>query len=70
MIIQIWNTLKSVMGLQDQAFKNCKKWMPLCKQRGSNSDKCLSPYLNIIYQRPIKYPMKYSYLFIKWGVQA
>ena len=49
MIIQIWNTLKSVMGLQDQAFKNCKKWMPLCKQRGSNSDKCLSPYLNIIY---------------------
>ena len=42
------------MGLQDQAFKNCEKYMPPNKERGSNLDKCLSPYLNITYQRPIK----------------
>ena len=59
MIIQIWNTLKSVMVLQDQAFKNCKKWVPPYKEGGSNLDKCVSPYVNIIYQKPIKYPMEY-----------
>ena len=47
------------MVLQDQAFKNCKKWMPPYKEGGSNLDKYVSPYINIIYQKPIKYPMKY-----------
>ena len=56
-----------MMGLQDQAFKSCKKLMPPYKERGNNLDKCLSSYLKIIYQRPIKYPMKYPDLFIKWG---
>ena len=51
MVIQIWNTLKSEMGLQDQAFKNCNKWMPPYKERKSNLDKCLSPYLSIIYRK-------------------
>ena len=44
------------MGLQDQVFKNCKKGRPPYKERGSNLDKCLSPYLSIIYKRIIKYP--------------
>ena len=26
------------MGLQDQAFKNCKKWMLPYKEQGSNLD--------------------------------
>ena len=42
------------MGLQDQAFKNCKKLMPQYKERGSNLDECLLRYLNIIYQRLVK----------------
>ena len=37
------------------------------KERGSNLDKYLSPYLSIIYQRPVKYSMEYSHLFIEWG---
>ena len=64
-IIQIGNTLKSVMGMQDQTFKNCKKLMSSHKERGSNLDKCLSPYLNIVYPRPIKCPMKCPHLFNK-----
>ena len=47
------------MVLQDQAFKNCKKWMPPYKEGGSNLDKYVSLYINIIYQKTIKYPMKY-----------
>ena len=42
-IIQNCKTLKSVMGLQDQAFENCEKWMQAYKGRESNLDKCLSP---------------------------
>ena len=41
---QIW---KSLMGLQDRAFKNCKKWIPAYKENwrwGSNLDKCLFSY--------------------------
>ena len=37
------------------------------KERVSNLDKCLSPYLNIIYKRPIKYPPTYPHLLIKRG---
>ena len=59
MVIQIWNTLNSAMGLQYQAFKKCEKWMLPYKERGSNLDKRLSAYLNIIHERPIKYPIKY-----------
>ena len=50
------------MGLQYQAFKNCKKQMPAYKERSSNLEKWLSSFLNIIYQR-----LKYCHLFIKWG---
>ena len=46
------------MGLQDQAFKNCEKLVPPYKERGSNLEKCSSPYLTIICQRPIIYPME------------
>ena len=42
MIIQIWNSLKSVLGLQDQGFKNFKKWMPPYIERGSSLGKCFS----------------------------
>ena len=31
------------MGLQDQAFENCEKWMQAYKGWESNLDKCLSP---------------------------
>ena len=31
------------MGLQNQAFGNCEKWMQAYKGRESNLDKCLSP---------------------------
>ena len=31
------------MGLQDQAFENCEKWMQAYKGSESNLDKCLSP---------------------------
>ena len=41
-IIQIWS-LKSLMGLQDKTFKNCRTWMPACKEWGNNLDKCSSP---------------------------
>ena len=34
------------------------------KERESNLDTCLSPFLNINYQKPVKYPMKYLHLFI------
>ena len=40
--------------------------MPQCKERESDLDKCLSPYLSIIYRKPIKYSMEYSHLF-KFG---
>ena len=46
-IIQNWKTLKSVMGLQDQAFENCEKWMQVYKGWESNLDKCL-PSLNTL----------------------
>ena len=32
----------------------------------SNLDECLLPSLNIIYQRLVKYPMKYPNLLIKF----
>ena len=35
------------------------------KERGINLDKCLSPYLSTIYQKPIKYSMEYPQLFIE-----
>ena len=41
--------------------------MPQYKERGSNLDKCLSPYLGIINRKPIKYSMKYSHQFLKCG---
>ena len=41
--------------------------MPPYKEQGSNLDKWLSLNLNIIYQEPIKYPMKNHHLFLKWG---
>ena len=50
MTIQILNTLKSIIGLQDQAFKDYKKWMPPYKERGGSLEKCLSLYLNMIKQ--------------------
>ena len=54
-----------------EAFQSCKRWMPPCKERKSSLDKCLSPYLNIIYQRPIKYPLRYPPLSTyKMGVQV
>ena len=53
------------MGLQDQASKNCKKWLQPYKEQAGNLDKCLSPYLNTIYQRRAKYPMKHPHVFIK-----
>ena len=59
MTIQVWNSLNSVMALPYQAFRNCQKWMLPYKERGSNLDKPLSSYLNIILQSPIKYPMIY-----------
>ena len=31
------------MGLQDQAFENCEKWMHAYKGWESNLDKCLFP---------------------------
>ena len=49
-IIHIRNNLLSVMGLQNQAFKNCKKWMPAYKKWVMALNQCLSSYLNIIYQ--------------------
>ena len=33
----------------------------------SNLDKFLSSYLNIIYQRSIKYLMNFPHLYLKWG---
>ena len=48
--------------MQDKAFKNCKKEMPQYKERGSNLDKCLFPYLSIIYQKLIKYFMEHPHL--------
>ena len=35
------------MGLQDQAFENCEKWMQVYKGWESNLDKCL-PSLNTL----------------------
>ena len=55
------------MGLQNQAFENCKKWMPSYKERQSSLDKCLSTYCNVIYQRLVKHPMKSPHLFIESG---
>ena len=37
------------------------------KELESNLDNCLSCYLNVIYQTPIKHPMKYPNLSIKYG---
>ena len=42
-IIQI-RGLKRLMRLQDKTCKNCRTWMPACKEWGSNLDKCLSPW--------------------------
>ena len=36
------------MRLQDQAFKNCTKWMQACNEWGSNLDKCLSSLNNLL----------------------
>ena len=47
-IIQNWKTLKNVMGLQDQAFENCEKWMQGYKGWKSNLDKCLSPLNSLL----------------------
>ena len=35
------------------------------KERGSNLDKCLPPYLSIVYQKPIKNSMEYPHLLIE-----
>ena len=37
------------------------------KELESNLDNLLSCYLNVIYQTPIKHPMKYPNLSIKYG---
>ena len=47
-IIQILNTLKAAMGVWDQTFKNCLKWMEAYKEWGSNFDKYLSPLNNLL----------------------
>ena len=44
------------MGLYDQAFKHCNKWMPPYKEQGSNFHKCLSPYSNISTKDPSNIP--------------
>ena len=44
-IIQISNTLKNVIELQDHTFKNCKKLMSSHKEGNINIDKCISPYI-------------------------
>ena len=38
--------------------------MPQYKESGSNLDKFLSPYVSIIYKKPLKYSMKYP-IFLK-----
>lgn len=43
--IQILNNLKSFIRLKDRAFKNWKKWSLPHKERDSNLDKWLSPYI-------------------------
>ena len=58
-IIQISNTLKNVMELQDHAFKNCKKCMSPHKEGDRNIDKCISPYifnLSMTHQTPSPSP--------------
>ena len=54
------------MGLQDQALKIVRNECHHYKEQGRNLDKCLFLYLNIIYQRPIKYSMKHLHRLIKW----
>ena len=39
--------------------------MPSYKEGVSNFDKHSTTYLNIIHQRPIKFPIKYRHLFVK-----
>ena len=46
-IIQMWNTWKSMIILQERSFKNCKKLTSAYQESwtwGSNSDKLLSSY--------------------------
>ena len=62
--IAVFDERRLFKKLQDQPFKNCKKWRLANKKWRGNLDNFSFPYLNIINQR-----LKYPHLFIKWVVQ-
>ena len=63
--ITVFDERRLFKKLQDQLFKNSKKWMLAYKEWRGNLDNCSSPYLDIINQRS-----KYPHLFIKWVIEG